>query len=140
VEVKLGGSSCWAFSTHLGLLPANNILQIEHLQKWVSEISGDRPALIGGDFNAHESTEQIEQISRQWIDTFRWLHPEKQVSSHTLRWPWGSPLRSHRLDYLFFKPQPSPWIILEASYLEHGSDPYSDHKALITCFNPGSLN
>jgi endonuclease/exonuclease/phosphatase family metal-dependent hydrolase len=140
VEIKTERASFWAFSTHLGLIKAHNAMQIEHLREWVTEMSAGKPALIGGDFNAHESTSQIARISREWIDTFRWLHPGEKVNSHTLRWPWGSALRKHRLDYLFLKPAKSRWRILEADYLDHGDDPLSDHKAVLTRLAPASLN
>jgi endonuclease/exonuclease/phosphatase family metal-dependent hydrolase len=132
VEIKTAYSSFWAFSTHLSLLRAQNYAQIEHLRAWVAETAADQTALIGGDFNADESTEQITQLSFDWIDTFRWLHPGKETSSHTLRWPWGSPIRSHRLDYLFLKPARSRWGILEAEYLDHNEVFLSDHKAVLT--------
>jgi endonuclease/exonuclease/phosphatase family metal-dependent hydrolase len=132
VEIKTSCSSFWAFSTHLSLLRSQNNAQIEHLRAWVAETAADQTALIGGDFNADESTDQITRLSLNWIDTFRWLHPEKETNSHTLRWPWGSPIRSHRLDYLFLKPARSRWGILEAGYLDQNEVPLSDHKAVLT--------
>jgi endonuclease/exonuclease/phosphatase family metal-dependent hydrolase len=140
VEIELGCSTCWVYSTHLSLLPTNNAAQIEHLRKWVMETSGIRPALVGGDFNADESTRQITELSDEWIDAFRWLYPDKEADSHTLRWPWGSTLRSQRLDYLFLKSNPNAWRILEASYLEPDHMPYSDHKAMLVRLAPGTLN
>lgn len=140
VEIKTERASFWAFSTHLSLLKARNAVQIEHLREWVAEMSAGKPALIGGDFNADESTSQIARISREWVDTFRWLHPEREVNSHTLRWPWGSALRSHRLDYLFLKQAVNRWRILEAGYLDHADEPVSDHKAVLTRLLPTYLN
>jgi endonuclease/exonuclease/phosphatase family metal-dependent hydrolase len=140
VKIKSSFSSFWAFSTHLSLLRAQNAVQIEHLREWVEELAGDQTALIGGDFNSDESTEQIAKISRHWIDTFRWLHPDGAVSSHALHWPWGSPLRERRLDYLFLKPTLDRWDILEAGYLDQSARAISDHRAVLTRFNPVPLN
>jgi endonuclease/exonuclease/phosphatase family metal-dependent hydrolase len=140
VEIKVGRSSFWAVSTHLGLLRARNAAQLRHLRDWVTEVTSGRPALIGGDFNADESTSQIQQISRDWVDTFRALHPTKEGFSHVLHWPWGTKMCAHRLDYLFLKPSSVPWRILEAGYLDHIHAPYSDHKAVLTRFDSCHLN
>jgi endonuclease/exonuclease/phosphatase family metal-dependent hydrolase len=140
VEIETDCACFWVFSTHLGLLRARNTAQLSHLRKWVAELTYDKPALVGGDFNADESTPQIKQLAQDWIDTFRALHPEKDGRSHELRWPWGARIKAHRLDYLFFKPAAERWKILESGYLDHAHSPYSDHKAVLTRLAPCHLN
>jgi len=64
-----------AFSVHLGLINQQNAEQQSRLQAWVDLEAGERPALIGGDFNSDEESPQIKNIQSRWLDTFRHLYP-----------------------------------------------------------------
>ncbi|MEK7312328.1 MAG: endonuclease/exonuclease/phosphatase family protein, partial [Chloroflexota bacterium] len=92
-EIDTPFGNLLAFSVHLGLRRRHNAAQLSDLRTWVAGITGSLPALIGGDFNAHERSPQIVHTQRTWLDTFRHLHPEKDGTTHELRWPWGSLLR-----------------------------------------------
>jgi endonuclease/exonuclease/phosphatase family metal-dependent hydrolase len=124
------------FSAHLGLLPGQNAAQLDHLRAWVAELAGDQPALVGGDFNAHETSPQIDQARRAWLDTFRALNPLGDGATHELRFPWGGVLRKARLDYLFLRPGRPRWQVLEARHLDSDGLPHSDHRAVLTRLAP----
>jgi endonuclease/exonuclease/phosphatase family metal-dependent hydrolase len=125
-----------AFSVHLGLRRRQNIHQMTHLRDWVADLAGDMPALIGGDFNAHEATTQIRQTQTKWLDTFRHLHPKADGATHELRWPWGGLLKRSRLDYIFLKPGRTYWRVMEARNLNLENQPHSDHYAVLTRLVP----
>lgn len=119
------------FSVHLGLLPHHNVRQLKQLLSWVSILAHDRPALIGGDFNAGENSSQIRQAQQVWLDTYRHLHPQAEGNTHELR-AWGKfPLSRRRLDYIFFKSHEANWQIAEAGHLDTPDGSHSDHKAVL---------
>jgi endonuclease/exonuclease/phosphatase family metal-dependent hydrolase len=124
------------FSVHLGITPHENAAQLINLHQWVHEITGSQPALIGGDFNAHETTPQIRYAQGKWVDIFRQIHPEKDAATHEIRWPWGGLLRRSRLDYIFLKAGEQNWQVLEAQLLDSPNGPYSDHRAVLTRIMP----
>jgi endonuclease/exonuclease/phosphatase family metal-dependent hydrolase len=124
------------FSVHLGITPYENAAQIINLREWVSEITGPRPAFIGGDFNSHETTPQIRYAQGKWVDTFRHVHPENDGTTHELYWPWGGLLRRSRLDYIFLKDSLKNWQVLDAQHLDSPEGSHSDHKAVITRVMP----
>jgi endonuclease/exonuclease/phosphatase family metal-dependent hydrolase len=128
-----------AFSVHLGLLSGENQRQLVDLQKWIEAVAGTRLVLIGGDFNASESSPQIKRVKSTWIDTFRYLHPKSDGSTHMLHWPWGSLIRKTRLDYIFLKQGGLDWNIVEARRLEPEGKPHSDHQAVLLRMTPGAL-
>ena len=124
------------FSVHLGITPHENAAQVINLREWVCEITGALPAFIGGDFNSHETTPQIRYAQGKWVDTFRYVHPEIDGSTHELRWPWGGLLRLSRLDYIFLKGGDKSWRVLDAQHLDSPERPHSDHRAVITRLTP----
>jgi endonuclease/exonuclease/phosphatase family metal-dependent hydrolase len=125
-----------ACSVHLGITRRQNITQMAHLRDWVAELAGEMPALIGGDFNAHEATSQIRQTQTKWLDTFRHLHPKADGATHELRWPWGGLLKRSRLDYIFLQPGKAHWRVMEARNLNLENQPHSDHYAVLTRLVP----
>lgn len=125
----------WAFSVHLGLLRAQNASQLRDLQEWVAGVAGQQSAVIGGDFNAPEHAPHMQHARQGWLDTFRSLHPQADGTTHTLRWPWGTPLRRRRLDYLFLHGAQPGWQVLEACHLEEEAQPLSDHRAVMARLN-----
>lgn len=130
-EIETSYGSFWAFSVHLGLLKSHNASQVGDLRDWVSRVAGRRSAVIGGDFNAHEQAPHMLETRRDWLDTFRHIHPHADGTTHELRWPWGSSLRRRRLDYLFLHEHETNWSVREARHLsgDHGYD--SDHLAVM---------
>ncbi len=122
----------WAFSTHLSLFHSENGRQLAALQGWIEQVARSDPALIGGDFNAHEESAQIIQAQKNWTDTYRTLHPGGRGGTHTINWPWGGKGLSRRLDYIFIKRANPALQILETRHLQAGSLPHSDHSAVLT--------
>ena len=121
-----------ALSVHLGLLTSRNKSQHADLHEWVNHLPGDFPILIGGDFNAHETSHQIQKIKSAWLDTYRHLHPVGDAPTHELRTPWGSVFRQRRLDYIFLRHHKSHWRILESKHLTTRGKPHSDHRIVLT--------
>jgi endonuclease/exonuclease/phosphatase family metal-dependent hydrolase len=130
-EVKSPFGNLFAISVHLGFLKSRNRNQWDDLQSWVTDMAGGRAALIGGDFNMHEGTDQIQQAQNLWIDTFRLLNPKQDATTHELRLPWGTSFRRRRLDYIFLQPGPTYWTVLEARHLKGLDKPHSDHRAVM---------
>jgi endonuclease/exonuclease/phosphatase family metal-dependent hydrolase len=124
------------FSVHLSLTGRKNSREAARLADWVGELSTDSPALVGGDFNAGEDTQQIKALQNNWLDTFRHLNPFADGATHELRWPWGGLLRRQRLDYIFLKARQNHWNVLEARHLITPGAPHSDHRAVLLRLAP----
>lgn len=132
-------SPCGAFlvfSVHLSLTSRQNAREAARLADWVEDVSADMPALVGGDFNAGESTRQIKTLQGHWLDTFRHLNPFADSTTHELRWPWGGMLRRQRLDYIFLMARQDHWSVLEARHLVSPDAPHSDHRAVLLRLAP----
>jgi endonuclease/exonuclease/phosphatase family metal-dependent hydrolase len=127
------------FSVHLGLLPRKNAEQQSRLHAWVDQEAGEKPALVGGDFNSDENSPQIKNTQSHWLDTFRYLYPHKDGVTHEIKTPWGGILHRARLDYIFFRHGRSRWIISEASHLKPSLKPHSDHRAVLVRLRPNRL-
>jgi len=135
-QVDTPCGSLAAFSVHLSINGKQNTQQAEKLQTWVQEISNSMPALVGGDFNASESSRAIGSLRQRWLDTFRHLNPLADGTTHEIHWPWGKPLRRSRLDYIFLKAEQTQWKLLEALHLETPGHKHSDHRAVMLRFAP----
>jgi endonuclease/exonuclease/phosphatase family metal-dependent hydrolase len=131
-EVDTPCGSLMAVSVHLGFIANRNVNQVGSLRSWVSNIAGQQPVLIGGDFNVHENAPQIAEIKREWLDTFRYVNGDAEGFTHELRSPWGHIFRRQRLDYIFMLPGVHRWGVLESKHLESNGRPHSDHKAVLT--------
>ncbi|OGO18056.1 MAG: hypothetical protein A2Z14_02670 [Chloroflexi bacterium RBG_16_48_8] len=136
VEVHSPFGYLWAISVHLGILKKRNQSQWHDLRSWVSGLGRGHTALIGGDFNAHEQSNPIRQAQGLWIDTYRSVNPEGDGTTHEIRWPWGNTFRRRRLDYIFLRPGPHRWRIMDARHVLPTREPHSDHCAVITRFSP----
>ena len=125
------------FSVHLGLLPWQNVDQVNQLLAWVGT-PADRtlPAFIGGDFNAGENSSQVSQAQQQWLDLFRHHNPDQDGTTHELRGPAGIPLSRRRLDYLFLAQNEHQWQVLDAHHLDAPGGPHSDHLAVLARLLP----
>ncbi len=121
-----------AFSVHLGLLRRENAAQVRSLVDWITRTAAGRTALVGGDFNAHETTRQIAHARQRWLDTFRYLHPHADGTTHTLRWLRGRIAHRHRLDYIFLHSGNQSWEVRETCHLDAPGGPHSDHRAVLT--------
>ena len=107
---------------------------------WVQSVSGEGSALVGGDFNVGENSRQIKKLQERWLDTFRHLNPFADGSTHSLRWPWGSPFRRERLDYIFLKARVNHWNVVEARHLEAPLERHSDHQAVLLRLAPVAIS
>lgn len=130
-ELQSGADRFWVFSVHLSLLRRLNARQVSDLQGWVSQVAGASSAIVGGDFNAHETAPQMLCARRRWLDLFRQLHPRADGSTHTLRWPWGASLARHRLDYLFLHRGEPHWRVVDSRHLGGAAQSHSDHSAVL---------
>lgn len=130
----------WVFSVHLGLLRTQNAAQLRDLRAWVDSVAGAQSAVVGGDFNAPEHAPHMQDARRHWLDAFRSLHPQADATTHTLRWPWGKPLRHSRLDYLFLRGAEPDWQVVEARHLDGEAAPLSDHRAVVVRLSPRDLS
>lgn len=130
-RIDAQGADFLAFSVHLGLLSSENKKQISWLKDWVEEESGSIPAVIGGDFNAHENTSQIRSTKTLWHDSYRAIHPDGEGYSHEIRWPWGKALRRSRLDYLFLRRGNHTWKVDDAQHIDQLDCSLSDHKPVL---------
>ncbi len=122
-----------AVSAHLSLFRRRNAQQVLELQRWAAQEAGERPALIGGDFNADEHRPVIRQVGRTWIDLFRQAVPHGDRPTHEIRWPWGGHLHAARLDYLFLKPGVTRLRLEHAALLDSS---HSDHRPVLARLVP----
>lgn len=127
------------FSVHLSLRRRRNAGQVLDLQTWISGITSEEPVLIGGDFNASETSPQIKSVRISWMDTFRSANPSADGATHSLSWPWGGELLRRRLDYVFLKNSPQPWRVIESRHLRSARRPHSDHHAVFVRLAPQAL-
>lgn len=126
-----------AISVHLALTQKKNWHQIQDLQNWIEQMPADTGLVVGGDFNTPEQSHQIKHIGKQWTDTFRHLHPDREAVTHELKLPWGTPMLRHRLDYIFLRPGRPSWQVLDARLLETRGGPHSDHHSMLARLVPG---
>jgi endonuclease/exonuclease/phosphatase family metal-dependent hydrolase len=131
-EILSPWGSFAAISVHLALLKSHNVSQLAHLHDWLNTALGGLPAVIGGDFNAHEDSPHLRHLRSSWMDTFRHLHPHADGTTHELRAPWGKLIRRSRLDYIFLRPGKAQWNVLETRHLDGSAGPHSDHRAVLT--------
>ena len=129
--VKAPGGDFVAISAHLGHGRKLNTRQLLRLQEWSQEMAGDRPAVIGGDFNTQEHSPQIRRLQETWLDLFRVSNPDEAGETYRLTWPWGASILSQRLDYLFLHQSQPSWRVLDASAAQTPGQPHSDHHAVV---------
>lgn len=125
------------FSVHLGLLPWHNADQVDRLLAWVGGRTSDRrPAIVGGDFNAHEDAPQLLRARNRWLDLFRHHHPEKDGTTYQWTSPLGTPHLRRRLDYLFMVQNGHDWRVLDVRHLDAAAADHSDHRAVLAHLSP----
>lgn len=122
------------FSAHLSPLGGSNARQLRRLQTWVEGVAGGRTALIGGDFNASERREHVEDLRRRWMDTYRMMNPHGEGKTFEIKCPSGRTLMSRRLDYLFLLDVEQRLAVTEAEHLFPSPMAHSDHRAVFTRF------
>ena len=120
------------YTAHLSLRPWRNRRQPARLRAWVADTAGERPALIGGDFNAHETAPQMAALREAWVDAFRVIHPTGDCATHALEL-FGRVV-SRRLDYLFLTQQ-YPKIRVVNCDLSRLDEAFSDHRAVVGLFD-----
>jgi endonuclease/exonuclease/phosphatase family metal-dependent hydrolase len=126
----------WIFSVHLGLNHRHNLAQQANLRRMISMFPANQPALLGGDFNSDETTPQIRENSRVWVDTYRYLHPEADATTHAIKLPGGGSFLRRRLDYIYLRSSLMGWEIQETGHLHSRRYPHSDHFAVYTRLTP----
>ena len=136
IQIESPCGNLQAFSVHLSLARKQNASESVHLTNWVHDMSGESPALVGGDFNAGEHSKQIKKLQRNWLDTFRHINPFADGATHELHWPWGRTFRRERLDYIFLKAKMNHWKVLDARHLETPGEQHSDHRAVLLRLAP----
>jgi endonuclease/exonuclease/phosphatase family metal-dependent hydrolase len=132
VTVKAPGGDFLAVSAHLGHGRALNTRQLERLETWVETLAGDRPAVVGGDFNTGENSPQLRRLRQSWLDLYRQANPDDLGHTYHLRWPWGNPMLSQRLDYLFLRQGRQTWRLEGAQAVQSPGLAHSDHLAVLT--------
>jgi endonuclease/exonuclease/phosphatase family metal-dependent hydrolase len=126
-------SPCGAFlacSAHLALMPHRNAAQLAHLQDWVTNLAGAGPAIVGGDFNAHENSAQIRRAPPRLADAFRHVNPEP-TPSRTNALAVGRPAAAPPADYLFRTRAMMRPVGADARHLETPGTRHSDHHAVV---------
>ena len=98
--------------------------------------SDSATVIVGGDFNAENHTDRIKAIQADWTDTFLSAGNLENPVPHTLSTPWGTPLREHRLDYIFLAGTFNNWAASSTQHLETQPLPHSDHKVVVTTLDP----
>lgn len=123
------------YTAHLSLRPWRNRRQPARLRAWVAATAGERPAFVGGDFNAHEAAPPMAALRQAWVDAFRAIHPTGDGATHELRL-FGRVLSRRRLDYLFLAQQ-HPKIRVVNCELSRPDESFSDHRAVVGVFEMG---
>ncbi len=130
-SVLLPNGTIEVFSVHLGLGSGGNRSQIERLLEWAGGQPAGVLAVIGGDFNAGHQTERIKAVRSKWTDAFYAGGSVGTAVTHVLAAPWGTPLRAHRLDYVFLQNGGTGWQVGSAEHLASAPIPHSDHRAVV---------
>lgn len=137
VETPLGEVAL--YTAHLSLRPWRNRRGVAALRAWVAATAAERPAIIGGDFNAGEGAPQIIALSAGrdgatgWIDAFRAANPTAGGATHELRL-LGWAVRRQRLDYLYLRPGTPMLRIARCEPTTSTGTPFSDHLAVVAQF------
>lgn len=136
VNIKAPGREFLATSVHLSLRKRRNIRQVMLLHQWIEASAQGRMALVGGDFNASENSQQIRKMQTVWLDTFRSTRPGQQGATHALDGVLGRLIGKRRLDYIFLQPGDQPWKVIDTQHLETQELKHSDHFAVLMRFAP----
>ncbi|GAB4505895.1 MAG: endonuclease/exonuclease/phosphatase family protein [Anaerolineales bacterium] len=110
------------FSTHITNRPGEvNAAQIRALVELVECERRGLPAVVAGDFNAHEDAPQIRGLPAHWHDAFREAKPHARGAT--------SLDSDRRIDYIFLVDGDSVrWQVLDADTF--GGDAISDHRGV----------
>ena len=121
------------FTAHLSLRPWRNRRQIPRLRQWVESIAGERPAIVGGDFNASEGTRPMIALRSRWVDVFRTMKPADRGTTHRIAL-FGHTILRQRLDYLFLKTGSPEFRPICCQLIGSGEQRFSDHLAVAGWF------
>ena len=85
--------------------PAVNLAQASSLVAFVTG-TAEGPAVVAGDFNATEDTDQIQALASRWVDAYRAIHPDDEGLTCCIdSLAQGPQVRLEaRIDYLFLVP------------------------------------
>lgn len=110
------------FSAHITNKPGEvNAAQIRSLVDVVERERRGLPAVVAGDFNAHEDAPRIQGLPAHWRDAFRQARPDA---------PGATSVDSgRRIDYIFLVDgDGARWEILDADTF--GGEAISDHRGV----------
>lgn len=148
VRVDTGAGEAALFNTHLSWRFDENRIrmkQVEELETFVQQKSGDLPAVIVGDFNMAAPSPGIIYLReiKKWCDTFL----IKNAGEHGLTWDYQNPyaeaerdkMSERRIDYIFVRECKRPFSKILSSRLvfnEPRGDIWpSDHFGVLTEFS-----
>jgi endonuclease/exonuclease/phosphatase family metal-dependent hydrolase len=78
----------------------------------------------------------MRKVRAYWQDTFRETQTIGRSHTHTLKWPWGGKLVSHRIDYIFVQPGKPAWKVISVDHLDAPEGAHSDHRAVVARLAP----
>jgi endonuclease/exonuclease/phosphatase family metal-dependent hydrolase len=136
VVVRCPWGEMLAVSTHHSLRRGRNGRQPERLRLGVEARAGNCPAIVGGDFNADESSSAIRALAGAWVDCYRAVNPVGDAPTHDLSGPFGLFERRDRLDYVFLRPGMPGLSVAEARHITTAPLVFSDHRAVLVRFRP----
>jgi endonuclease/exonuclease/phosphatase family metal-dependent hydrolase len=124
------------YTAHLSLRPWRNRRQPARLRAWVEATAGERPAIIGGDFNTPETAPQMTALRQVWTDAYRESNPAGEGWTHEVSL-FGRLVARRRLDYLFLR-QGYQIVRVVNCYCPETPEPLSDHLPVVAEFELGS--
>ncbi len=107
VPVRVGLSDLWFVNTHLSWRPEEAAVrrgQIEELLQWIAEIARGLPVIAVGDFNAHDTADEMKLLKEAgFIDVYDLLHPDDAGLTWDNRnvFTASHQMPDRRLDYIF---------------------------------------
>jgi endonuclease/exonuclease/phosphatase family metal-dependent hydrolase len=134
VDTPLGEIA--VYTAHLSLRPWRNRRGAARLRRWVEATAGERPALIGGDFNTGEGAPHIVALGAArggqpgWADAYRTIHPTAEGATHELQL-LGRTVARRRLDYLFLHPGQPQLRVVNCYHAASDGMSFSDHRAVV---------
>lgn len=121
------------YTAHLSLRPWRNRRQPERLAAWAAAAAGERPAIIGGDFNATAGASQMRVLRNAWTDAYA-AAPAPLSPSYTHTSTLANRvITRRRIDYLFLCPGDEKIRVVSCAHM-NGTPPHSDHLAVVGRF------
>lgn len=111
VEVSIGGRSVHFFGTHLSVESGSwREDQVRELKDWMDNFGG--PQIIGGDFNAGSTTNEIEMLTSSYYDA--WAEAVKDNTDKAYPDNTSGRTRRSRIDFIFYGKNTANLVLKEA--------------------------